>query len=162
MIDIKIDHSGITTALTRVIQATQQRSPLMENISQIMHTAVKENFDAEGRPKWLGMRPGGRDGRLLQDKGTLRGSISAASDNNSAVVGSNLKYAAIHQFGGKTRAHIIKPRNKKALAFGGRVVKQVNHPGSVIPARPYLALTAEDEREIEHAAQDYLRRIIGD
>ena len=65
-----------------------------------------------------------------------------------ASVGTNIKYAAIHQFGGPTRPHVILHHNKKALAFGGRVVKKVNHPGSRIPARPFLSITPEDEDKI--------------
>ena len=63
-----------------------------------------------------------------------RGSIS----NTQAVIGSDRKYAAIHQLGGKTAAHKIRPKRKKALAFGGGVYKSVNHPGSKIPARPFF------------------------
>lgn len=150
MIDIKIDHSGIATALQRVIQATQQRAPLMRNIAAIMADAVEENFAQEGRPKWQGLAPstiaqrrkrGKWPGQILRvSSGGLAQSMSQHSDNDSAVVGTNKKYAAIHQFGG--------------MAGRGRKVN--------IPARPFLALTAEDEREIEHAAQDYLRRIIGE
>ncbi len=29
-----------------------------------------------------------------------------------------------------TKPHEITPKNKKALAFGGRVYKKVNHPGT--------------------------------
>jgi hypothetical protein len=31
---------------------------------------------------------------------------------------------------------VIKPKLKKALAFGGRVFKQVKHPGARLPAIP--------------------------
>jgi len=31
-----------------------------------------------------------------------------------------VKYAAIHNFGGKTSPHLIKPKKGKALKFGGR------------------------------------------
>ena len=54
-------------------------------------------------------------------------------------IGSRLKYAAIHEFGGKTQPHVIRAKNGKALAFriGQRLVfaRQVKHPGSEIPAR---------------------------
>lgn len=163
MIDIKIDHSGVTAALGRVIQATEQRAPLMRNIVAIMADAVEENFAQEGRPKWQGLKPPSRPGgKTLQKSGQLAASVVSDSDNDSAVVGSNKKYAAIHQFGGKTRAHEIRPRNKKALAFGGRVLSKVNHPGSDIPARPFLALEEADVVEIEQTAVDYLRRVVGD
>ncbi|WP_337050178.1 phage virion morphogenesis protein, partial [Serratia fonticola] len=78
------------------------------------------------------------------------------SDNNSATVGTNVEYGPIHQFGGKTRPHVILPRNKQALAFNGRVVKKVNHPGSDIPARPFLALTSDDEEKIVTTVSEYL------
>lgn len=49
---------------------------------------------------------------------------------------SNIKYASMVEKG--TKAHIIKPKNKKALYWKGasHPVKQVNHPGS--KAKPYL------------------------
>ncbi|MFN3395892.1 MAG: phage virion morphogenesis protein [Thermodesulfovibrionales bacterium] len=38
-------------------------------------------------------------GKTLQDTGSLAASISRRYNNSSAVVGTNKKYAAIHQFG---------------------------------------------------------------
>ena len=39
-------------------------------------------------------------GRILQRRGELAASITSKYDENSAVVGTNKIYAAIHQFGG--------------------------------------------------------------
>jgi len=68
----------------------------------------------------------------LQDEG----------DRIAASVGTNLIYAAIHEYGGTTRAHVIEARNAQALAFqmGGQDVfcKRVNHPGSRMPERSFL------------------------
>ncbi|MGK0740171.1 phage virion morphogenesis protein, partial [Yokenella regensburgei] len=72
------------------------------------------------------------------------------------VVGTNVVYARIHQEGGKTRPHVIRPRNKKALYFNGRFAAKVNHPGSDIPARPFLSLTEEDNDAIRQAVIDHL------
>lgn len=157
MIDIKIDTTDIESTLSEIVDKIQHREPLMRDIAGIMSDAVEENFAQEGRPKWLGIQ---RDGKILQDSGQLAASINAYSDNDNAIVGTNKTYAAIHQFGGKTKPHVIRPRNKKALAFGGRVVKKVNHPGSNIPARPFLNLTDDDLSEIEYAASNYLQRLI--
>lgn len=90
--------------------------------------------------------------------GSLLNSIGASKkvyEDNGQVVGEigpqGIPYAAIHEFGGKTAAHRIEARNAKVLAFqmGGEQVfaKFVNHPGSNIPARPYLrpALAAKEE-----------------
>ncbi len=89
--------------------------------------------------------------------GALRRSIQSdvreTADGIRGVVFStgDVKYARIHEFGGKTRAHIIEPRKAQALAFmmGGKMVfaKRVNHPGSVMPERSFLRSSLEDMRE---------------
>jgi phage gpG-like protein len=54
----------------------------------------------------------------------------------------DVKYAAIHEFGGTTKPHDIFPVKAEALAFmmGGRQVfaKVVHHPGSRIPERSFM------------------------
>ena len=60
---------------------------------------------------------------------------------------------------------MIRPKNKKALAFGGRVFKYVNHPGSVIEARPYLPmdksgnLQKEAYDNVAHTIDVYLKNL---
>lgn len=65
------------------------------------------------------------------------------------MFGSNVPYAAIHELGGTTKPHVIRPKRKEALkfSFGGKTVfaKVVNHPGSKIPARPYMAPAIENQ-----------------
>jgi len=88
-------------------------------------------------------------GHVLHAKtGALRDSIDAeVTDDGQRVVvrvfsNGDVRYAAIQEFGGRTPAHDIRPVKAKALAFlmGGRTVfaRIVHHPGSTIPARPYL------------------------
>ena len=63
--------------------------------------------------------------------GHLRRSISVDMGNLEATIHtSNVKYAVMVEKG--TKAHIIKPKSKKALYWKGasHPVKQVNHPGS--------------------------------
>ena len=163
MIDINIDSTNVINALKRLEQATLKRAPLMRSIAGIMADAVEENFAQQGRPKWQGLKPPGRTGgQILQKSGRLAASITPASDTDSAQVGTNVKYAAIHQFGGKTAAHEIRPRHAKALRFGGRFAKKVNHPGSDIPARPFLTLGETDLQDIEETVSDYLRSALGE
>lgn len=54
----------------------------------------------------------------------------------------DVKYAGIHEYGGKTEPHEIVPNKTKALAFlyGGKkiFVSRVQHPGSQMPERSYL------------------------
>jgi phage gpG-like protein len=68
-----------------------------------------------------------------------------------AVFENKVIYAAIHEFGGKTRAHVIEPKDKKVLRFksGGKWVfaKRVNHPGSRIKEKRYMRDPIDDRME---------------
>jgi phage gpG-like protein len=78
--------------------------------------------------------------------GHLRRSISVDMGNLEATIHtSNVKYAIMVEKG--TKAHVIKPKNKKALYWKGasHPVKQVNHPGS--KAKPYLIPAFEKEKD---------------
>ena len=137
MIDIEINNAQeIASALERLAQATSHRAPLMRSIAGTMESAVLQNFDVGGRPKWLGLKY--RQGTPLVDTENLMGSITSDYSNDMATVGTNEPYAAIHQFGGK--------------AGRGRKVK--------IQARPFLALTPQDETYILEDVQGYFQRLI--
>ena len=94
-------------------------------------------------------------GQVLQTKtGALRDSIEAEVVADGTQVSVRLystgevRYAAIQEYGGHTPAHDIVPNKGKALAFlaGGRRVfaKIVHHPGSTIPARPFMGPALND------------------
>jgi phage virion morphogenesis protein len=168
-IRLKIDSDRMDEAMRGLISAGRDASPLMRAIAGDMHAAVETNFRLEGRPPWAGLAPstqaaraakGFWPGKILQRTGPLAAAISEDYDATSAVVGTKLAYAAAHQLGARTKAHRIAPRHKKALAFGGRVVKSVMHPGSDIPARPFLFLDDSDEDKIVGRVTAYLQGLI--
>lgn len=86
-------------------------------------------------------------GHLKGDSGRLRQSIMYETHGTAAHIGTNVVYARIHELGGRTGAHTIVPRKAKALRFvvGSNTVfaMRVEHPGSQIPARPYLGPALE-------------------
>ncbi|OBY52303.1 phage virion morphogenesis protein [Haemophilus parainfluenzae] len=137
MIEIEINNAQqIASILNKLANAAQDRTPLMRSIAGTMESAVLQNFDVGGRPKWLGLKY--RQGTPLVDTENLMNSITSYYDNNFAEVGTNEPYAAIHQFGGK--------------AGRGRKVD--------IPARPFLVLTPQDEDDILEDVQAYFRSIV--
>ena len=78
--------------------------------------------------------------------GHLRRSIATKMGDLEAIIHtSNVKYAVIVEKGSK--AHVIRPKNKKALYWKGakRPVKLVNHPGS--KAKPFLIPAFESEKD---------------
>jgi phage gpG-like protein len=94
---------------------------------------------------------------LNQRSGKLARSIQQDSHTDGdEVVGEvfssgDVKYAGIHEFGGKTPPHDIVPSKASALAFmlGGKQIfaKIVHHPGSVIPERSYLRSSLADQAD---------------
>lgn len=137
MIEIEVNNAQqIGAILDKLAHAAQDRAPLMRSIAGTMESAVLQNFDVGGRPKWLGLKY--RQGTPLVDTENLMNSITSYYDNDSAEVGTNEPYAAIHQFGGK--------------AGRGRKVD--------IPARPFLVLTPQDEEDILEDVQAYFRSIV--
>lgn len=171
MIELVVKDEGILSFLRRAQAGMKSAQPLTRAWAGTLESETEKNFAAQGRPRWLGLKPPvsprRKDGKLLQDSGQLAASVVTDYGPDHTRIGSNKPYAAIHQFGGITRAHVILPKNKKALAFGGRVVKRVNHPGSKIPARPYMPFMANGEVQPEarealiKEATDYLRSLVG-
>jgi HK97 gp10 family phage protein len=87
--------------------------------------------------------------RTLFGPGGIMASIGAQSRD--------LFYARFLEWG--ALPHRIKPRNKRALTVGGRLVGGVDHPG-VVP-RPFLgpALAASAEPAVQRAAQVIRERL---
>lgn len=145
-IEIKVDNKEILKALKTLSEKTQNLRPVMRNIAGIMMDSVEENFAQQGRPKWkdlsevtkkLRRKEGKWPGMILQkSQGGLVDSISSDYGDDYAIVGTNKKYAAIHQFGGDAG------RKKKVK----------------IPARPYLTLGDDAVEEIVDNINGYLKK----
>lgn len=144
-IDIEIDNKAVNEKLLELAKRGENLRPLMKNIAGIFAYSTEENFKEEGRPdKWTDLAESTKKqrtkkrkwpGQILQVEGQLAASINTEYDDNSATIGSNKDYAAIHQLGGQAG------RNKSVK----------------IPARPYLKLTQDDFDEILHETEKYFR-----
>ena len=135
-IEIKLDNKDVESRLLDLAKRSENLRPLMKNIARVFAYSTEENFKEEGRPdKWTDLaestkkqrtKTGHYPGQILQVSGQLASSISTYYDNDSAVIGSNLDYAAIHQLGGQAG------KNQSVT----------------IPARPYLQLNNEEIIEV--------------
>lgn len=138
MIEIQIDNLFVVqNQIERLSRGvSDNRYLLMRRLAGMMRYAVAQNFKQGGRPEWLALKY--RSGIPLNDTGALRQSIDELSDNDTALVGTNMVYAAIHQFGGWAG------RNRKVY----------------IPARPFLQLTNEDKQDLMDDVQDYFAQLV--
>lgn len=143
-IEIKLDNKEVESRLLDLAKRSENLRPLMKNIAGIFAYSTEENFKEEGRPdKWtelsestIKQRTKNKQwpGMILQISGQLASSVNTYYDDDSAVIGSNLEYAAIHQLGGQAG------KNKSVE----------------IPARPYLQLTPDDFEEILSMTENFL------
>jgi len=119
------------TAIVEIARAMQLQTNL--TISHIDKEYL--SFPKDQPPVELGLRS--ITGRLSRALHAFDPAVSG--QNVSSAIGDNVKYAAIHEFGGRTSPHDITPKSGSALRFrlGERMVfaKVVHHPGSDIPAR---------------------------
>ena len=95
-----------------------------------------------------------RGDKILRDTGRLANSISASNDGNSAKVGTNVEYAAYHQYGtGGHKASMrvqtvgkngrFKSKNSFGKRKGGVIgikLLEFKEGGGKIPARPFLPM----------------------
>lgn len=108
-------------------------SPAYKEIGEELVSMVRFGFRLSQNPygdKWEPLKI--REGKPLQDTGNLQQSFHADAGGDSVVIGTNVPYAATHQYGA-----VIVPKNKKMLAWkvgeAWHFAKRVN-----IPARPML------------------------
>lgn len=101
-----------------------------------------------------------RGGRVLYASGDMLNSFHKQVNGDTLTLSFDddreARLAGFHHSG--TKPYVITPKKAKALAFGGVVVKRVNHPG--LPARPLVGFPDSDRRLALSAVDDYLRVIL--
>lgn len=151
MAEIIISIEELQGKLERLSKALENKTPLLRRIANTLQNTIEESFDKQTSPfgeKWKDNAPSTkrkkRGNKILIKSGLLSQSFTSKITGNSAQIGTNLKYAPIHQFGGKAG------RNKR-----------VN-----IPARPFLPMNKNGEipkdlgERLEGEVVDYLKNVL--
>jgi phage virion morphogenesis protein len=124
---------------------------LLQIAGQVMRSSIEHTFRDQGSPagSWPRLAPstlkrgkGGGGRKILIQSGRLKNSITYLVNGNMLTIGTNLRYAAIHQVGG------VAGRRGPFKKKGGR--------RPYIPARPYLVFRPEDPQRIADAMQRYI------
>src|ERR1019366_8488495 len=120
---VQVDSSRVTVALGRFRLSLAQNEELMNQIGASELLSIRRNFRDQGVPagSWVPLAPstirsnpkiynGGH--KLLIRSGRLLNSIQYQARPGSVVIGTNLKYAAVHQFGSRDRSTAIGPKSE--------------------------------------------------
>ena len=182
---VRVNAARVQDALAGFSAATQaaKRTELMSTLGQGQLVSVYKAFAEEGSPSgsWAPLsevsKRWGRHAegnKLLIRSGLLRNSIRVVATANSATIGTNLRYAGVHQYGysgpqsvkGYSYTRSVKSRDESG-SFGivnKRGRKQTVRRRTVsgvafvtvraftrnirIPARPFLVFRPEDPERI--------------
>jgi len=174
-IEITLDDTELLEALNAALSRLEDEAGLYDAIGAELADGVQRRFIAAQDPDgddWEESeraRLKERGGKTLTDTGRLQQSITWSVEEGGVLVGTNVEYAAIHQFGGE----IEQPARKQTLLIddekGGFVSARARTGGLqrvveaaigartiTMPARPFLGLDDIDRVAIEGIASDWL------
>lgn len=125
-VQVRIDDSEVQRLAGVILDRMINQRRALTAVGDFARESIRTNFDVGGRPKaWAGLKV--RAGQPLRDTGRLMNSMGRHVSSDKVQVGTNVVYAAIHNFGGQ--------------AGRGRKV--------TIPARPFMLLQDEDIFEVK-------------
>jgi len=174
--------TGITMKLTDTEPALEEvagyklrasdATPMFANIGLAMVTSIQHRFETgiapDGSPWPPSLRVLARGGKTLIESGRLFRSITFQASRSSVDIGSNVVYAAIHQFGGvieraarETVLHFKTSKNgrrrfSKASKADSAQKATIGAHSIRVPARPFIGLDDADERTITTIAEQWL------
>ena len=193
--DFRFDDGAFRRRLMGMGAAARDLSPVMERIGASGMASTDMRFerevDPDGQP-WAALRPStiakkakaGRE-RMLQWSGRLRSSFTRQVTANSVTWGTNLAYAAAHQYGAEISRYaqtlldsrismrrVMRTTTRKdgsevkyqGLLFTREGDKRtvamarrvVGEGRIVIPARPFAGMNAAEKTEYVGMVQDHL------
>jgi len=130
---IKVSAAALQDALREAGSRVRNMRPAYREVGELMVSSILRNFAASGRPeKWKPLAAARKRGsaaaaKPLIDTGKLRGSITAQANNREVRIGTNVVYAATHQFG-----------------------------SGAIPARPFVLFQDDDEDDIGEIITEHI------
>ena len=158
-IDVQINDAEVIKAFNRLVWIMDDTTPVMSAIGTALVASTHQRFISQTDPEgaaWQALDPEyaatKRNSRILTESGRLRDSINSEAGRDEVRVGTNVIYAAIHQFGGT-----IKPKSASHLVFriGDRLVMV---DSVTLPARPFMGISAEDEAEVAEIVFGFVER----
>jgi phage virion morphogenesis protein len=166
-ITVTVNDAELQNLFATVISRITDMTPVMRKIAGVMADSVEENFAREGRPTtWRKSHRATRDGgKTLQDTGRLAASISQRYTNRTAIIGTNVAYARMMQFGalrGSEGVQTVIVHGHQRIMASGRIATVREHtrqqlmPWGDVPARPFMMIQDEDWQQMKDVLNQYI------
>lgn len=152
---VSLNWGGLDHAMANAAKKLSNTKLLMASVGETLVSGTVRRFidekDPEGKSWEKSERAQSQGGKTLTDTAMLRQSIDYAATPSKVMVGTNKKYARIHQLGGS-----IKPKNGKVLKFPGKDGKDVFVKEVKMPARPFIGVSKADMKEVRETIAEFL------
>ncbi|AWB06811.1 phage virion morphogenesis protein (plasmid) [Azospirillum humicireducens] len=186
---IRIDDAALRRLLGGLAASAEDMTDLMVQLAGQMELDTQRRFEEQrgpdGNPWPPSLRALTQNGETLTDTARLRQSIGSRVTRNTAEVGTNVVYAAIHQFGGTVQmperqqtlywhhrgdtgsADWQSSRTFKDWKFSKRSranyseVHTVKAHSITMPARPFLGINEAGMAVLGEIARDWLAGAAG-
>jgi phage virion morphogenesis protein len=161
-VSVTVSDMEVQRALAALARLGRDPAPALKALGPLLVASTRNRIVAEQAPDgaaWPRLHPAyaaaKRGPGMLRERamrGGLFGSLTSQQDGDTLRIGTNKRYAAVHQFGA-----VIRPQTAPALVFplGGRTVRAKR---VTIPARPFLGISAADRDTIAEVIADFARR----
>lgn len=179
MITVEVQDKEVMAALSRLAGSVSNMKPALSEIGNTIKESTRLRI-ASGKqsPDGAPWKPWARStaatrrksgkGELMRFNSMLLNSINYRAAENSVEIGTNVKYAAIHQFGGdiQQNAHTRLGSSRRKRTASGRwskkrvsVSQHARGAYSIhIPARPFLGISGADKTGILKALQKHIAK----
>lgn len=144
-IDINTEGAtAVSDVLTQLVKNLDNLAPALGNVGEHLMLTHRDHFDEQRSPDgdpWqplspdYGKRKKKNKDKILRLNDILRDTFAYNVGDESLEFGTNMEYGATHQFGGTS---------------------DMNPRLSAIPARPFLGLSQDDEKEVIEILSDFL------
>lgn len=153
---LDVTAQGLSEALLRIEGlADAPRYELTDGIGRLVQEQTRRRIeDEKTSPAGAAWKANWRGTSILFQSGALSRSIDYRATDDQVLVGTGIVYGRIHQHGGT-----IVPKTARALVFrmGNRLIQTRR---VVMPARPYLGLSADNQAEVIETAEEWLTRLL--
>ena len=167
------DQDAALAELDGYLQRARDKRGMFANIGMSLVTSTQNRFERgvgpDGSPWPPSIRALATGGKTLIESARLMRSITYVASDAGVQVGTNVVYAAIHQLGGtiqqKSRTAVLhfktnKKTGQSRFAKPGKADRarkvEIGAHSITMPARPFLGLDDDDNREIVQIAQDWI------
>lgn len=182
-IDIELSNQSASRSLTTALEALENPRPLLANIREYLTRIHRKRFRDQRAPDgtpWAPLSPRYRkrkkqnSDKTLVLRGYLMNTLRGVIDDDGLAFGTDRPYGAVHQFGAeiehKARDTTLYFKRNQDGSVGRRFTKAsksdfaqgatIGAHKTVIPARPWLGTSDEDNNNLLAMTREYLASAI--